>query len=357
MERGHSLAEHLEGSGRHPVIVFGASASGKSMLLTSLVHALNQSPLANVYLGDPILPSDDPLSQHMHQMAGYLFETNTQKMARGELLPTTQMDMPIFIPIDIERRSGGAPVRLALLEGRGEWYMRVRRDNGISYRDFPPLLSEVIEHYGRPLSVIWVAPFCLWQSSDSLDPDIEESDFALVGALAEYRRRRRTMAHDSHLFVLAKWDICSPPLPGEGFGSVTRGRVASILAERYPNAWPRYQGLPLQRGHRFFMQYSAGHIVENLFREPPAMHRETFERYPQTILNWLYGNATGSQGLGGSPRKVLFPAIAPPSPSRTSLVDRIARFSTDKSFYQGALFGILVTMLFVAAIVGLWALG
>lgn len=357
MELGHSLAEHLEQSRRHPVIVFGAVASGKSMLLTSLVHALNQSPLANVYLGDPILPRDDPLSAPMHEMAAHIFENNTQMMARGEILPSTQVDMPLFIPIDIERPSGGPPVRLALLEGRGEWYMPIRRDSGTTYREFPSLLNEVIVHYAERLSVIWVAPFCIGQSAESFDPDIEESDFALVGALAEYRRRRRAIAQDSHLFVLAKWDICSSPLLEEGFDTVARDRVATILAQRYPNAWPRYRGLPLQRRHRFFMQYSAGHIVGNHLLVPPHIHRETFARYPQTVLNWLYGNATEFEGPDGSLRQVLFPGVLPLPPSRLSLLARIARFSTDESFYRGVALGIFGTMIFILAIVAMWTFG
>lgn len=357
MTRGHSLAEHLERSGRHPVVVFGAVASGKSMLLTSLVQALNLSPLANVYLGDPILPRENPLSRQMHEMAAYLLENHSQMMARGELLPSTQVSMPLFIPIDIESRGGGPPVRLALLEGRGEWYMPVRRDTGTVYPEFPHLLNEVIEHYAEPLSVIWVAPFCISPSPEGFDPYVEESDFALVGALAEYRRRRRAMAKDWHLFALAKWDICSSPLLEESFGVVARDRVASILAERYPNAWPRYRGLPLQHRHRFFMQYSAGHIVDDRFREPPARHRETFERYPQTVVNWLYGNATEFPVPGGSARKVLFPKILPPSPSGLSLFQRIVRFSMDESFWRGVALGMAVTMLFFVIIVGLWTLG
>lgn len=324
IRRPVSIAEALLESGRHPVIVFGGVASGKTMMLVSLIEALNRSASVDVHLGDPILPRGDPRSHQMHQWARYYFESHSQSMARGELLPTTQIDSPTFIPIDIVQINNPAPVRLALLEGRGEWYMPVVGSPATTFRDFMPDLADVIEKYPDGLSVIWMAPSCLFE----LDEGTEESDFALVGALAEYRRRRgRAMSLDSHLFLLAKWDCLSSPLTGENFGTVEDDIVRSTLDARYPNAWPRYQGLALgSAGQRFFMQYVSAYVVENLVRFPPARHRASFDRYPRTLLNWLYGNATETETAGMRGRSVLFADVLRRPPPRATVIDRVLRF-------------------------------
>ena len=323
-KRPISLAEHLQLSGRHPVIVFGATASGKTMMLVSLIEALNRSELVDVCLGAPILPENHPEAAETRKMAKAYFDAHAFSMAQGELLPSTQVQQPLLIPIDIARRDRGT-IRLALLEVRGEWFMPIKQGTETRFPEFPSELAEIVELYGGSLSVIWVAPYCLVSTDDS---DLTDSDFALVGALAEYRRRRRSMARDAHLFMLAKWDCVSSPVDDDTFGKVPPSRVRSILEERYPNAWPRFLGLALgSTGRRFFMQYSAAYVVDGSIRVPPYRHQRVFERYPRTVLNWLYGNATELDShIGGlRVRLQLFPEVLAQPGTRLSRPKQIAR--------------------------------
>ena len=324
--RADSLADHLERTRRHPVIVFGIGASGKSTMLMSLVQALNRCPEVNIYLGDPIFPEGHPEAAAEHEQAINFFERDAQKFAIGELVPATRHDRPFFIPVDVQRRSDGRTVRLALLEGRGEWYAPIRGGTGSMFPKFKEDIADIISFYGESLSVLWVAPFSVGGGKDE---DTQDSDLGLKGAINEYRRLRQSIAQDFHLFLLTKWDCKAPPLADDaGFSVVTAAKVEQLLEERYPNSWPDYQGLTLKTtGRRFFMQYSSGHIVQDRVKVPPQRHRSAFDRYPRTVWNWLYGNATLTQidADHGRERANLFPDVMPRPMRRASLGERLSR--------------------------------
>lgn len=340
------IAEYLERSGRHPVIVIGAVMAGKSMLLMSLLEALGRSTTANVYLGDPILPRSDPRSAEAHRLALHYYEDQSRCMAEGRVAPATQLAQPLFIPVDIETRNDRRVVKLALLEGRGEWYHPMPQGSGTMFPEFRPDLASVLEQHPSGLSVIWVAPCCG-------DPELRhESDFALVGALAEYRRRRGPRYLDSHLFLLSKWDSFSPPLQGMSLGA-RPFEVAEVLANCFPNAWPRYRALALGPGRRAFMHYSAGLIVEARVRQPPIHLRDTFDRFPRIVLNWLYGNATetDSGGDGQRTRRLLFSDVLPRRARPAPLLERLSIVSRDVGFYRGIAWGIVGTLLFLPILI------
>lgn len=320
------LADHLERTGRHPVIVFGIGASGKSTMLMSLIQALNRCSEVNIYLGDPIFPADDPEAEEAHEQAIIFFERDAQQFALGEPVPPTRYEKPYFIPVDVQRKSDGRTVRLALLEGKGEWYAPIRGGKGSMFPKFKQDIADLLSFYGESLSVLWVAPFSVGGSKEE---DTQDSDLGLMGALNEYRKLRRAISQDFHLFLLTKWDCKAEPLADDpSFSVVTARKVEANLAERYPNSWPNYQGLALKtNGRRFFMQYSSGHIVKNRVKVPPQRHRSSFDRYPRTVWNWLFGNATLTQLDTDHPRErtTLFPDVLPQPRKPVTFTERISR--------------------------------
>jgi hypothetical protein len=324
--RAGSLADHLERTSRHPVIVFGIGASGKSTMLMSLVQALNRNSEVNAYLGDPIFPPGNDEAVEEHEQAIQFFERDAQQFAIGELVPPTRHENPFFIPVDVQRKSDGRMVRLALLEGKGEWYAPIRGGTGSMFPKFKEDIADILSFYGESLSVLWVAPFSVGGGKDQ---DTQDSDLGLLGALNEYRKLRRSIAQDFHLFLLTKWDCKAEPLADDpSFSVVSAQKVERILEERYPNSWPNYQGLALQTsGRRFFMQYSSGHIVQERVKVPPQRHRTAFDRYPRTVWNWLYGNATLTQIDAEHSRKraTLFPDVLPQPVRRAPFLERISR--------------------------------
>lgn len=320
-----SLADHLERTRRHPVILFGVGASGKTTMLMSLIQALNRSGEVNIYLGDPILPKDHPEAEDAHEQAITFFERDAQSFALGEMVKGTRAERPYFIPVDVERRRDGRIVRLALLEGQGEWYRPVRRGRGSMFPAFKEDIAEIMEYYGESLSVIWAAPY----SIGSGKIDTEDSDLGLVGAINAYKKHRSSIQQDFHLYLLTKWDCFAEPLADKAnFSVVTAEMVEEQIQDRYPNSWPNFAGLALKTtGRRFFMQYAAGHIVGDRVRIPPQRHRAAFDRYPRTIWNWLYGNATQTEVAADEKlREVLFPDVLPRPPRRLSAWEWISNF-------------------------------
>lgn len=321
-----SLADHLARTRRHPVILFGVGASGKTTLLMSLVQALNRSSDVNIYLGNPILPKEDPEALEMHEQAITFFQRDAQAFALGELVPPTRFDKPYFIPVDVERKSDGRVVKLALLEGKGEWYAPIRGGKGSMFQKFKEDIAEILGLYGESLTILWVAPYSIGGGQDE---DTADSDLGLMGALDEYRRHRKSIAQDFHLFLLNKWDCHAEPLADKAnFSVVTAEMVEEIIEERYARVWPNYEGLALKTtGRRFFMQYASGHIVGDRVSIPPKRHRAAFDRYPRTVWNWLYGNATQTDISmdGERQRETLFPDVLPLPPKRETVLEWISR--------------------------------
>ena len=326
-QRLGSLADHLERTGRHPVVIFGIGSAGKTTLLMSLVQAINRSNEVNIFLGEPILPEEDPRAEQSHEQAITFFEHDAQAFALGEPVPPTRLDDPYFIPVDIVHKRNGRVVRLALLEGKGEWYAPITgAKKGSMFQKFKRDLADLLELYGESITVLWVAPYAIGAGKKR---DTRNSDLGLTGAINNYRKHRTAIGQDHHLFLLNKWDCYAPPLQDNPqFSVVTDTLVDALIGELYPNAWPNYEALSLQTvGRRFFMQYASGHIVGDQVRVPPQRHRSAFDRYPRTVWNWLYGNATQSEvgAAGARTRETLFPDILPRPKRAETLLEKLIR--------------------------------
>lgn len=324
------LAENLERTGRHPVLIFGSSAAGKSTFLMSLIQSLRANEHVDVALGDPVHDRADPQCEAQHQKAREFFERSPYTIARRDTLAATQGE-PFFLPLDITPRNQRlGPVRLAFLDSRGENYLPNQNPEEQFYRAFHDSIVEVLERFSNGLTVIYVAPYSI---SDGHDRDTLDSDFGLLGAIDSYRVHRHSRINDCHLFLMTKWDQYAPILdPQPTFTQVTGSGAAAVIEERYPHAWGDFRSLPLDgpAGYRrAFMQYSSGYFEKGRPGQPPLKFAKAFARYPRTVLNWLYGNARQFQvnddDLALRVRPVLFDDVDNGNRASRSLIDRIVQ--------------------------------
>jgi len=327
MTKQTSFAEQISLSGRHPVLLFGTAESGKSTLLISLINSMAQNDKhINISLGDRIFSRGDPEAERHYQRAIEFYQRYSKEFAAGSQLPTTNVEKPFFIPIDI-RPANGPTARFAFLEGKGDWINPIPGDSGAMFQELKPEIIDLLKHFSAVASVIYVAPFSI---GEAITGSTDESDTGLNGAIIKYEESRSLPERDSHLFVLAKWDTFAPPDKNDPlFSHVEGDEVAALLAERFPQSWARFRNLPLRpnSGRRFFMQYAAGHITGGIVRRPPPRYREVFDRYPRSVWNWLYTNAVEALAEGGKgPEQTpppLFPEALPVKPPRPTIIERI----------------------------------
>jgi hypothetical protein len=328
-----TLNENLEHTARHPVLIFGASRAGKSTLIVSFIEALRVSGEVAVSLGDPVLDVSDPRSAEKHTVATRLYERQTYLHDSGIPAPATQVE-PFFVPVDVTpKNSQLAPVKFAFLDGRGENYQPNQDENENFYRAFSPEVQDLLENFSHSISIIYVAPY---SSGTGHDRDTRDSNFGLLGVIDGYRKVRQMRRSDFHLFLLSKWDQCVSPLDVNGkFESPSAVDVSRVLDERYKQAWGAFQALPLEgpaQGRRAFSQYTAGYFRQSRPAPAPDNLEKAFRRYPRTVLNWLYGNATqfrfAVDNQTFKARKVLFDDVVAPDTSGVSMSERLASWLT-----------------------------
>jgi hypothetical protein len=313
-----SLAQQLQDTERHPVIVFGATAAGKSTMLMSLIDYLKQeggNVGVGIELGEHIYPPAHPRRKTAHEAAINFYERHHENFRRDrQILRATVGDFPFYIPIDVTpTKRGSSAVKFAFLEGKGEWYERAPTKTGTRYQELKPEVYEVLENYALGLSVIFVAPYLVNNQDGSR---LGDYGIGLLGMLQKYKHHRTAMQadsvkKDSLLFLLAKWDLyCDPLKNPQAFSQVRPDEVSQVLQGLYRESWNEFRALSQSRtGRRFFMQYVAGNIGNGIVQEPPDELRPTFERYPKVLLNWLYGNAT--RFAAAHRREVLFKDFVP----------------------------------------------
>ena len=330
-----SLAQSLERTGRHPVLIFGSSRSGKSMLILSLIRALQRTRDIDVELGEPVFDRADPRSKDRHNFAKRFYDLENFRFQQGTLLKATQDDA-FFVPVDVKpRNSTLPPIKLAFLDSRGEEYEPSVDEHADFYKELSPEIRDVLQNFSYGVTVIYVAPYSVGSTHDR---DTLNSNFGLLGALRGYRELRRMRRNDFHLFLLSKWDQFASPMDGTTlFDHVGPTDVDALLTDRYPQAWGDFQSLPLEgeaRDRRAFSQYSAGYFVDGLPATAPASFDASYLRYPRTVLNWLYGNATQfkvtDEDRAYTLRKILFDDVVPPSEPRVTLTDRMAALLTSR---------------------------
>lgn len=301
-----TLGKRLEDTNRHPVLIFGAGASGKSSLILSLINALNIAEEVNVVFADNEPIFDDSygdFQKQRHAIARQFYDWGIYRWTAGQP-PLPNIGERFFIPIDIQpRNSLLPPVKFAILDGRGEDYgpnTQMDAEQGMVGDIRRPLgeeIKQLLQEFSHEITIIYVAPF---SQHGAASEDTIDANAGLRHAIQEYSAARvqALRANDSHLFLFTKWDEHAPPLmKGDLFAEPSSLDVADQLRIRYEGAWGQFCGLPVggpARDRRVFMQYSAGYFINDRLHPPPDLVEETFRRYPRTVANWLYSRAARS---------------------------------------------------------------
>lgn len=327
---GFSLARRLLATNRHPVLIFGASASGKSTLLMSLIDCLRDNQRVKCGLGAPILPDEHPDAERIHADADNFFHGELDSARRdGHVPDATNLVDPLFIPIDLTI-DGEEPVKLAFLEGRGEWYEPIRVGRRVTYKALGADIIDLVQNYSQGLTIIYVAPYT---ENVAGDRDLERCERGLVGVMQYYIANRAARSWDFQLFLLTKWDRFAKPLDNpEALATVESDQVRGLLEGSYNQAWQAFRTMQLggPSVRRFFMQYCAGLILNSGFQRPHDWFGDDYDRYPKTLLNWIYENATQtaqrSEGRRYFERTALFPDVAQPKGIRFPVMKRIRDF-------------------------------
>jgi energy-coupling factor transporter ATP-binding protein EcfA2 len=308
------LSRELSERNFHPVLLYGTTSSGKSTLLASILGYLQADENSNLDLKRQarLIPGDGSYSDEIHAEANKFLDATLYDYRRNlEAAPATRFQYPIFIPVTMKRRTGSnTEVNFAFLEAQGEFHNPEM--NGNHFIGFKPLKEEiaaVLKNFPGGLSIIYIAPYTTAPSytsddqySSNLRKNMEMANLSLVGSLESYLEVRAKLSNeykDHHLFLLTKWDVHTDGVNSADFLNPTPEKVKEIISAKFNEAWVKFCGMQGSRdiGSRHYMQYSAGPISHSRVLPLRKPEIERGYRYPRTILNWLWGNATGGEIL------------------------------------------------------------
>jgi len=301
-----SLARSLIEKQYHPVMLFGTAASGKSSMLASLFHYLQNDPRSEAIcmLGEWILPVETKEGADVAELVSRFFHHAVMNFNTGKAVPRTRSEVPFFIPIVLRSKHGKPDIRLAFLESAGENY-KIQQES-VEY--FPRLKNQILDVYRNfpsALSILVVAPYTLKDAytdqeiEQADDPLFQEVDQSLYGALQSYQQNRRWLDIDNYMFVLTKWDVYAGGLANPEFSNPPNGLVEKIIQERYRLSWNFYRTMP-KSGNSNSMQYSSGLITGESVIAIPENLKPFISKFPRALWNWLYINASGGISLYGT---------------------------------------------------------
>jgi hypothetical protein len=313
----------------HPVLIFGTSESGKSTMLLSLLNYGEQSNKLAAHVSDePILPQGHPDRKKYHSEAQAFFVQEINKFRMGELAHLTQRADPLFIPIDVQGE--GPRIRFAFLEGDGEWYTRQPVVDPSNFQPMPELkrpIAQILNSYPGGISMIFVAPTFKANPAKPIE-HAWSSLTALMRIIAE--KRAKVSPADNLLLMLSMWDgRNSPGDPNGQFYGATSEAALSALGGTNSNVWAAFTLLMATTGgSKAMMPYSAAWINNKIVLNN-SQHKPTFERFNETVWNWLYGNAcqslSASPSNGAGVRSTLFPDVVAPDPEPLRWHERLTR--------------------------------
>ncbi len=313
----HDFVVHLQSAKIHPILIFGTTYSGKTLMILSLLHYARHSADANmrIRLGAPVFPPSFPYADERFSDAEQFYNMLTIEFARGEHPPQTFKIVPFFIPIDIE--VAGKTYKLAFLEGNGEWY---ERKNDL-FQQFKQEIVGILNGFSAPISVIFVAP----THDDRPEGDRHTQNFSyecLAHWVEQYDRHRLVRDRDNLMLLLTKWDsLHSPGRAGSRFSDAS---AKDVLAEIEPWRFIWQHFANLNGPQRAVTPYSAAWINDNkLFVRDDRM-QGVFDRFNRTIWNWLFGNLTAAASdaaTGG--RETLYADVVVPKPKPASFYQRL----------------------------------
>ncbi|MCX7086020.1 MAG: hypothetical protein NTY69_10845 [Methylococcales bacterium] len=332
---GQQIAEQMAAQGYHPVVIFGSSNSGKSSLLGSLLSyfQIDIKQSIGIYLGEPLISINTPHGKWAYSEAESFFYKSVQEFLDGTAHAATKSRHPFFIPIII-KPANLPEMKFAFMESNGEWYKPLK-DTGKYFPELKEEINSILKHYQDGISFIYVAPYTqvnAWSSNqidiDRNNEEINDANLALVGVLNSYDQMRIFKTDDSHMFLITKWDASKDAskhdsLP-EHLQSVDVETVEDVASSLYTKGFSAFNNLKVSPANKNIMQYCSGVISgSSIIKASPEL-KPIINRYPQTMWNWLYGNATRSHHEINT-HLVLIPK---PKPPKKTFLDKINQFFT-----------------------------
>ncbi|MCX7379991.1 MAG: hypothetical protein NT133_00920 [Alphaproteobacteria bacterium] len=313
LDDGGNLATYMLNQRIHPVLVFGCVDSGKSYMLASTI-AYAQRAGADYFqtaLGATPFPPGYPHRKERVEWAGHFMHVIVPSFLNGRPIDNTKSDAPFFIPIEITHGRFPQPLKLALLESRGEWYqpdVSDAKNDGIrNFGGFKEEIANILRYYTDGISVIFVCPSNVQdgKGADDFDRNFE----CMEHFLDEYRKIRRIHKNDSVVLVLSKWEsgyttgstdeaIWKPPQ-----SAVISKLRTSPASQKFWNAFRAMQGFV--SGIKVIVPFSCGWFRDDKREVIPGQDVAFFDNFAENLWKYILWNSPVT-------REQLF-SINPPS--------------------------------------------
>ncbi len=343
---GTQLANTMAENGFHPVLIFGAPASGKTTFLLSLIRYMfvGLGSDSQIRLCLEPFPNESNSMKKEHKeldkdrwlnfkkYANELFNKSATDFFQGNQLPSATFALsPFFVPIEITPKNTNLkPLKIAFLEGRGEWYKVISSDNGNSpHQSFKQEIHSFLERFPSSITSIFVAPYAIdgYESmadgeSNSSSSKIKERDFALYGLIDQLESKRKNqIGSDNYLYLLTKWDIRCNSVSHPEFIYKDPKIVKNEILVKFPASFSRFQNISEKhpeesknkKNHSYnynnkktVSAYCAG-ILKYAVISLPEESSKLVDHYSRKIWNYLYLNATNEYlYLEFKPKKIGF---------------------------------------------------
>jgi len=324
---GNQYANSMAEDGFHPVLIFGAPASGKTTFLLSLIRYMfvGQNCDAQIRLCLEPFPNESTGIKAEHKdldrdrwsavkkYANDLFNKNaTDFLQSNQIAPRTEVKFPFFIPIEITpKKENLKPLKIAFLEGEGEWYrLNTDGESTSPHKTFRHEILAFLERYPYPITAIFVAPFAIDGYESNQDgessrsaPKVKERDFALYGIIDQFEKARiNQIGADNYLYLLTKWDIRCGSVSHPEFIYTDYNVVKTEINSKFPMSLNRFnniregepvrvKGKIIKNSKKTVSAYCAG-ILRYAVVSLPEESTRAVDHYSRKIWNYLYLNAT-----------------------------------------------------------------
>ena len=339
---GNQFATTMADEGFHPVLIFGAPASGKTTFLLSLIRYMlvGQSSDSQIRLCLENFPNESTGLKDEHKdldrerwiavkkYANDLFNKHaTDFLQSNQIAPRTKANFPFFLPIEITpKKEGLKPLKIAFLEGEGEWYrLNTSIESTSPHQSFKHEILAFLNAHTRPITSIYVAPYAIDGYDTNQDgissrsaPLVRERDFALFGIIDQFEKARSNhIGLDNYLYLFTKWDIRCGSISHPEFIYKDYSVVKNEIDSKFPISLNRFnnirdskqvkiKGKIVNNSKKTVSAYCAG-ILKFAVLSLPEESARTVDHYSRKLWNYFYFNVTNQYlYLEFAPRKVGF---------------------------------------------------
>jgi len=297
-----ALAKALLERDAHPVILIGTRATGKSVLLASLLSFFIRSPDAGALLslGDPLLSAENDYGRRVNDKAKRFFNRTVLRFIEGAPPEQTTDAEPYYIPIQLSPVNRAPNASLAILEVSGEHYM-LDRNSDVLVKEMREEIATVYADYPAPISIIIVAPYLegdgyLAEADETVQDyerqRIKDIDLSISFALRDYiSRRKDRIDNDRMMILMTKWDVHTGGVADEDFVRAPDKLVEGLLVDRYPTTLNLCATLNQRNNDQVtYDVYSAGPMVGDQILPLDIDTQARVNSHAKRVWNWLYHN-------------------------------------------------------------------